>query len=573
MALRRWRTVPGNGLVTEGVQTGDGRVIAEGACTWADLPLPFAFLVDGDQHINLTEVGPQIGIIDAVSRGDGGQIEGGGAIDDENEDGAELIRRMEAGTASHGNQQLVSIDPDDWAVDILMMDAEDSPEGVLVASRSGRGPIPMRARTLQPATAGPANRTVQAAAGDPDPGPDGGILLYSDASDAIIERYTRMRIRGATACAVSAFTTAMIELEPADAALADDGTPAPEPDATTAAASNGLPPFSTASSIVTPQLPDRTEHPPSEAFHLPEPEPGASDDGTVYGMPVQELLVDQPDGSLAVPWTVVERDGWLWGFGHAARWGQCHVGYPGECVTPPDSPSGYAHFHHGAVLCDDGALTATGPLTMGTDHADAYLLAPDARDHYANTGLAFADVRATDGGLGIWTCGVLRPGLTADQVHVARASSLSGDWRRIDADLEFIGALAVNVPGFPIVRELLAAAGLQSLPMAALAASAGWADGVQNSLVAAGVVQRCPECQRRAMAARAETAQALLSAGTVSEADWTEAIGILRQLDYRTRPMIADAAEHALTILRRGATVTVPDLASGGMIRPPLAKR
>lgn len=558
MALRRWRTVSGYGLVTEGVQTGDGRVIAADAITWAELPLPFAWLRDGDQHINLTEVGPQVGIIDAISRGADGQIEAEGAIDDENPDGAELIRRMEAGSASHGNQQLVSIDPDDWAVDILLMDSEDTPGAeVLLASRTGRGPIPLRNRI-------PAG--VTAAAGDPDPGPDGGVLLFSDAADAVLERYTRMRIRGVTACAVSAFTSAMVELVP-DAAPATEPAPAaPDAttdtavvDATTAAASPGLAPSAGTSEQ------DQRPAPPRAAFTLPEPEPGAHDDGSVYGMPVQELLVEQPDGGLGVPWTIVERDGVLWGFGHAALWGTCHVGYTGDCVTAPDSPSSYAHFHHGAVLLDDGTSIATGPLTMGCDHAGADLFAPEARDWYANSGLAFADVRATDGALGVWVAGAIRPGLTAEQVHVARASSLSGDWRRIGVDLEFIGALAVNVPGFPIARELRAAAGLQALPMAALAASAHWDGGVQNSLVAAGIVQRCPECQKRAMAARGELDQARTSVPT---GDMAEALGILRQLDYRTRPMIAGAAEHALAVIRR-------DVRSPGslIVRPPLDRQ
>ncbi len=550
MALRRWRTVPGNGLVTEGVQTGDGRVIADGACTWAELPLPFAWLRDGDQHINLTEVGPQVGIIDAISRGANGQIEGEGAIDDANPDGAELIRRMEAGSASHGTQQLVSIDPDDWAVDILLMDEAAEDEGVLIASRTGRGALPLRNRV-------PVGAGVTAAAGDPDPGADAGVLLFSDASDAILERYTRMRIRGATACAVSAFTSAMIELtdEPAEAAPADDAPP----EADAVAASAGLRPS-------TVQEPELRPAPPREAFYLPEPEPGAEDDGSVYGMPVQELLVEQPDGGLAVPYTVVERDGVLWSFGHAARWGQCHVGYPGECVTAPESVADYAHFHHGSVFTADGSSVATGPLTMGTDHAGAELFAPEARDWYANTGLAFADVRASNGALGVWTCGAIRPHVTERQLHVVRASSLSGDWRRIGVDLEFIGALAVNVPGFPISRELVAAAGLQQLPMAALAASAFYADGVQNSLTAAGVVQRCPECQRRAMAARSEMDQARQS---VPLGDMDEALRILRQLDYRTRPMMAAAAEHAMATIRRGdAELSVPMV-----VRPPLASR
>lgn len=194
------------------------------------------------------------------------------------------------------------------------------------------------------------------------------------------------------------------------------------------------------------------------------------------------------------------------------------------------------------MVCDDGTRVATGTLTMGCDHAAAELRAPEARDHYAHQGLAFADVRATNGALGVWVSGVLRPDVTTEQLRLLRASSLSGDWRRIGAGLEFIGALAVNVPGFPIAREAVTAAGLEQLPAAQLTASAFLDDQVQTSLVAAGVVQRCPECQKRAMRARltpeAEAQANLLPVGEVMD--------VLRKLELRTRHLGPAAAEHAL---------------------------
>lgn len=529
--MRRWRGV----LCIEGEQTGDGRLIAEGALEWSPLPLPLAWLQQ-EQHGDLLGGGVQVGTIDAITR-EGNQVLGTGTVDDEQPDGAELVRRLEAGTASHGNRQGLSIDPDNWQVEILLTDAEEGEdEGVLLLASAGRGQLP-QART--------------AAAGDPDD-TEGTVLLFADDSGSVIERYTRLRIRGATACNVPAFDGAYMELEPDTAGTepADDPEPdaEPAPEATTAAAAPAR---------------ATVNRPPAEAFHLPEPEPGATDDGSVYGMPVQELLVEQPDGGLAVPFTMVQRGGLWWAFGHAARWGQCHIGYPGQCVTAPESLAAYAHFHHGSVLCADGTQVATGPLTMGTDHADYELLAPEARDHYANTGLAFADVRATNGALGVWVSGVVRPTITEAQLQVIRASSLSGDWRRIGTNLEFIGALAVNVPGFPIARELLAAAGVQ-LPMAALAASAYTADGVQQSLVAAGVVQRCPECQRRAMAARAYGEQ-LLAAQTPPEV--AEVLALVRKIELRTRHLTAAAAEHAMAALRVNGPVAAPQVPD--RVRPP----
>src|SRR5690606_24927528 len=71
---------------------------------------------------------------------------------------------------------------------------------------------------------------------------------------------------------------------------------------------------------------------------------------------------------------------------------------------------------------------------------------------------------------GIWVAGLLRPGLSDEQVTALQASALSGDWRRTAHGLEMVAALAVPVPGFPILS---------------LHASA---DEGQVSLVAAGPV-------------------------------------------------------------------------------------
>src|SRR3990167_2117306 len=162
---RRWRGV----LAQEGVQTGDGRVIAEGALEWADLPLPLAWLRDGDQHV-MSDVAPQIGIITALRR-EGNDIVGEGKIDDENPDGAEVIRRMEAGIAPGGARFFVSIDADDWEVEIVLPEGGgDEEEGGILLLASGLGAMP----------------SFRASAGDPDPGEGGGETgetLYEDSVD------------------------------------------------------------------------------------------------------------------------------------------------------------------------------------------------------------------------------------------------------------------------------------------------------------------------------------------------------------------------------------------------------
>ena len=160
---------------------------------------------------------------------------------------------------------------------------------------------------------------------------------------------------------------------------------------------------------------------------------------------------------------VVEDDGRV--YGHIAAWGTCHIGQVGKCVEPPTSPSNYAYFRTGALRTAEGTSVAVGHLTMGTGHAGPRDSANTAAEHYDNTGTVFADVAAGEDAYGIWVAGSLRPGITSEQVRVARSAPISGDWRTIRGSLELVGALAVNVPGFPVPRPqgLLASGEVKSL--------------------------------------------------------------------------------------------------------------
>ena len=179
------------------------------------------------------------------------------------------------------------------------------------------------------------------------------------------------------------------------------------------------------------------------------------------------------------PLTVTE-DGRV--FGHAATFDQCHVASPageGICVLAPHSRMNYAKFHLGTLLTDDGESISVGKITMGTGHARANLRAAAATEHYDNTGTAVADVRAGEDKFGIWLAGALRPDVTDEQVRALRASPISGDWRKVDGNLELVAALAVNVPGFPVIPR---PAGLV-------------ASGELMSLVASGIVLEEPEIE------------------------------------------------------------------------------
>jgi len=485
--------IPWRGRVAiEGEETGDGRLIVAGALEWGDLPIPLASLAE-EQHGDMLAGGTQIGTIDTLTR-TGSDIMGTGSIDDEIPEGAELVRRLQSGTASHGERQGISIDPDNAEVEYVTRDASALEDDGIMA-----------------------------AAGDPDPGEGGGpdgLLLW--APTEMLARYTRMRIRGATACAIPAFAGAYIELATGDATTGD----AAASDQSVTAASPPVVVVTAAAPIL----------PPRGWFHLPEPDPGITPEEALEVYGCAEPFVAQPGGTMAVPFTIRD-DGLV--FGHGATWGTCHTGYPGQCIEPPRGSEGYAGFHVGAVVCADGTQVATGPLAVGCDHAAADLLAPAARDHYANAGLAFADVRASNGALGVWISGALRPGIDDATVRALRASSLSGDWRRIGVDLDLIGILAVSTPGFPVRREAVTA----SHPMVPHP-RAGYAGHDQISLVAAGTVTRCSDCERNARDA--------LRAGAlgVSGPELAEMRAILDTLERRTRHLLPDAVSAAAGSIR-----------------------
>lgn len=230
---------------------------------------------------------------------------------------------------------------------------------------------------------------------------------------------------------------------------------------------------------------------------------------------------------------VVEDDGRV--YGHIAAWGTCHIGQIGKCVEPPTSPSNYAYFRTGALRTAEGTAVAVGHLTMGTGHAGPRDSANAAAEHYDNTGTVFADVAAGEDAYGIWVAGSLRPGISAEQVRVARSAPISGDWRTIRGSLELVGALAVNVPGFPVPRPqgLLASGEVRSLQASGVVAhddSAARASHPSNGPIGSNgltlgdisYLKRLAESERRRDLERASAADRMRArverAGTLAKA-------------------------------------------------------
>lgn len=162
----------------------------------------------------------------------------------------------------------------------------------------------------------------------------------------------------------------------------------------------------------------------------------------------------------------IDADGRL--FGHLATWDTCHLGFSGECVTAPPSPSEYAYFHTGTVETASGSLVPVGRITLGTGHASLNAGAFSAVEHYDNTGTCVAVVRAGEDAHGIWVAGSVVPEADAERVAALRRSPLSGDWRDVGGNLELVAALAVNTPGFGIPHPKARVA--SGRPMALVAA-------------------------------------------------------------------------------------------------------
>lgn len=272
------------------------------------------------------------------------------------------------------------------------------------------------------------------ASSDDTPDEGGRVRVMQVAPDDSVMVIESARLRAATLVAVPAFATARV--------YAAGQAPSPSE----------------------PAERDETVDSETEMARSAGADPLSRDSLTAAAIPTAPPEAWFKDPALTGPTAlVVEDDGRV--YGHIAAWGTCHIGQVGKCVEPPTSPSNYAYFRTGALRTAEGTSVAVGHLTMGTGHAGPRDSANAAAEHYDNTGTVFADVAAGEDAYGIWVAGSLRPGISAEQVRVARSAPISGDWRTIRGSLELVGALAVNVPGFPVPRPqgLLASGEVKSL--------------------------------------------------------------------------------------------------------------
>ena len=412
------------------------------------------------------------GRIETVERRGGGDIYATGTFDLGSAVGTEAFRQVSE-QMSNG----VSIDTDD--VTFRIMAKADMPEADVADSDDGED------------------------SGE-DADPDGRVKVAAMSSSDELMVIESARLRAATLVAVPAFATARVY-----AAGHAPNTSAP---------------------------PERDENGDSEEkmARSAAANPLSRDSLTAAAIPTAPPEAWFKDPALTGPTAlVVEDDGRV--YGHIAAWGTCHIGQVGKCVEPPTSPSNYAYFRTGALKTAEGTSVAVGHLTMGTGHAGPRDSANAAAEHYDNTGTVFADVAAGEDAYGIWVAGSLRPGITAEQVRVARSAPISGDWRTIRGSLELVGALAVNVPGFPVPRPqgLLASGEVRSLQASGVVAhddSAARASHPSNGPIGSNgltlgdisYLKRLAESERRRDLQRASAADKMRArverAGTLAKA-------------------------------------------------------
>lgn len=337
-----------------------------------------------------------------------------------------------------------------------------------------------------------------------EPDPDGRVKVAAMSSSDELTVIESARLRAATLVAVPAFATARV--------------------------------YAAGQAPSTSEPAEREENGDSGAkmARSADADPLSRDSLTAAAIPTAPPEAWFKDPALTGPTAlVVEDDGRV--YGHIAAWGTCHIGQIGKCVEPPTSPSNYAYFRTGALKTAEGTSVAVGHLTMGTGHAGPRDSANAAAEHYDNTGTVFADVAAGEDAYGIWVAGSLRPGITPEQVRVARSAPISGDWRTIRGSLELVGALAVNVPGFPVPRPqgLLASGEVKSLQASGVVAhddSAARASHPSNGPIGSNgltlgdisYLKRLAESERRRDLQRATAADKMRArverAGTLAKA-------------------------------------------------------
>lgn len=399
--------------VVEGERTGDGRQFAPGALTWPDLAqvnVPLQWQKE-TSHGGINDVTVNVGKLTELVRS-GQSIIVRGYIDSGSEDGAEVVRRMRAGTA--GGVSIVADDPESAEVEYVYPDGCEDLENKTI-EEIDEMPMEELNRCMMPEYVVFHSGRIRALTLVDTP-------AFVEASISLVEDGQSNEIED------SAATVTSQEFGTVKTAKIDDFgyRRLSELDITdptsVAQLIDEIEPLLAAAHVITiPDVPpaawfdEPTDLPPYGALHV-------TDDGRVYG--------------LLAPRSVAHRS------------------YPDKRVTVPMGNVDYSRWMNRETIVQGGQRIATGPITMDCGHASTspILSTPESMDHYENACSVVATVRIGENARGVWVAGALMQGVTPGQVARMLACQLSGDWRKhreAPGKRELVGALLVPVPGFP----------------------------------------------------------------------------------------------------------------------------
>lgn len=496
-------TAPWNGVLTvEGLESGDGRMFAPGSLTWDAPPLPLMWQKE-TSHGGKSDVSVRVGSIDRVwrepdggGRGDVNIIRGEGTLDLGNPDGAEVFRRMhkklmggdsvDVDSVKNADVELVYPEPEplgEAAADgapVLAPSPFQQPEltvyhrgrirgttlvefpaftearlqltdgdAVTAAADATFGVAPKHdtATTDAPWDAGAARRNL------PSPLPvtkANDVFAYVDTSQeqdgsvpksAGVLPHHEVSTDGSVGAAnLTACSSAIGALHGAH------GTGVSVPVAQRQAVYDHL----------AAHLRDAGRTPPP--FSLVDRRIAALTAATsvieVTDAPPREWF-DEPTDVDALGALTVTAAGRVYGW--LAPAGVRHRSFGHKAQYVPLGNVDYSRFLGGETIVADGGRVVTGNITLGCGHASTSygVDAQAAADHYDNACSIVATARVGESPRGVWIAGALMPGVEATQVRKMMACSLSGDWRpHLDRPgwREFVAALLVPVPGFPMAR-------------------------------------------------------------------------------------------------------------------------
>jgi hypothetical protein len=490
----QWRGV----LVVEGTPTGDGREFSPDSLSWTDMPLPLRWQKT-DSHGGMpTNETVRVGNITRVWR-DGSNIMGEGFFDlggPEDDDPHEAFRRMGAQTLSG-----ISIDADDITdADIEYIfpkseeTQEDDDQDIFLLLFAAPEKIIFHAARIRAATLCDIPAFVEAQIHLIDPADESLVAGATVTAFGPCESHTTATSDGSWDAAanerrlsdVMTVSTAREVYAWIDESKVD-GTEVPKIGARfihheiDAEGHPGPANLTACASDIAILGSDRSDVPSGHrrgvynhlAQHLRDggQEPPPFVETTTAALvahawheewrPPRDWFVDPQLGQV-MP-IVVTDQGRV--YGHAAQWGQCHLGYMSECVMPPHEDY-HSYYLTGEVVCEDGSRVPVGQITAGIEHAGLQLRGSSAKQHYEDTNAAVADVVTGNDSHGIWVAGAIRPWAQTSRVAALRGSGqVSPDWRRIGGSLRMVALLTVNTSGYtvPRARSLVASGEIQTL--------------------------------------------------------------------------------------------------------------